>query len=91
MKILEQVIVVNRVKCGKCGELITSTHQHDFRWCKCNSIAVDGGNAYLKRCGDIYGCIEMSEYGYQEREVLGYSEDMYRDMAERGEIKILED
>jgi len=90
MKILEQVIVVNRVKCTKCGELVTSEHQHDFRWCGCGAIAVDGGQAYLKRYGDIDGCIELSEYGYKERIVTPTLEDYYRD-GTVSNIKILED
>jgi len=92
MRILEQCIAVNRVRCNSCKEIITSEHQHDFRWCKCHSIAVDGGTAYLKRCGDLEGYIDLSEYGYREREITEGMEDMYRDMVERGDnVKILED
>lgn len=32
------------VKCRKCNDIITSKHRHDFVWCECNSVAVDGGD-----------------------------------------------
>ena len=43
-------IISNKIKCKKCGEIIESTCTHDFKWCKCHSVAVDGGHSYLKRC-----------------------------------------
>lgn len=36
-----------KVKCLHCGDIIQSLYRHDFRWCSCKSIAVDGGNDYL--------------------------------------------
>ena len=39
----------NRAKCLLCGEIIESTYRHDFRWCSCRNLAVDGGLDYLKR------------------------------------------
>lgn len=44
---------INRVRCNKCEDIITSNNRHDFNYCKCNNIAVDGGSWYLKRVGDI--------------------------------------
>lgn len=38
----------SKVKCSECGDIIQSMHRHDFKWCLCNSVAVDGGNEYLK-------------------------------------------
>jgi hypothetical protein len=37
-----------RVKCRKCGDIIT--HTHDLVRCKCGAIFVDGGSDYM-RCG----------------------------------------
>lgn len=54
-------IVTNKIKCKKCGDVIESTHRHDFKWCKCHSVAVDGGHDYLKRCGVPGGWEELSE------------------------------
>lgn len=42
-------IFLNQAKCLKCSDVITSSHRHDFVWCSCKSLAVDGGSAYSKR------------------------------------------
>lgn len=34
---------INAVKCKECGDIIWSRAQHDFHWCSCDSVAVDGG------------------------------------------------
>ena len=44
----------NRIRCKKCGDVIESLHRHDFKWCKCGSVAVDGGQDYFRRCGEDY-------------------------------------
>ena len=46
-------IIKNRIRCRKCGDTIESLHVHDFKWCSCGRVAVDGGLDYLKRCGDM--------------------------------------
>jgi len=53
-------IITNKAQCTKCGDIIESRHRHDFVWCKCGALAVDGGRDYLKRSGDIDGYIELS-------------------------------
>lgn len=45
-----QKILVNKIKCNKCGDIIESIHRHDFKHCQCGAVAVDGGNSYLRRC-----------------------------------------
>lgn len=42
-------IIRNSAKCAKCGDEIESTYRHDFRYCKCGAIFVDGGHDYLRR------------------------------------------
>lgn len=42
-------IVRNAARCRKCGDVIESKHRHDFVYCKCGAIAVDGGKDYLRR------------------------------------------
>jgi tRNA(Ile2) C34 agmatinyltransferase TiaS len=55
-------ILTNKIKCNKCGDIIESTHRHDFKFCKCQSIAVDGGREYLRRLfTKISDFTEMSE------------------------------
>lgn len=39
----------NAVRCKKCGDIIESVHRHDFVWCKCRNVAVDGGKEYRRR------------------------------------------
>lgn len=40
---------INRIKCKHCNDIIESFDQHDFKWCKCGKVAVDGGLLYGKR------------------------------------------
>lgn len=38
---------VKGVRCKKCGEAIYSRYVHDFHWCHCDSVAIDGGSIYV--------------------------------------------
>lgn len=42
-------LIKNMAECLTCGDVIQSTHRHDFVMCKCGDIAVDGGNDYTRR------------------------------------------
>jgi len=53
-------VIRNRAKCRKCGDIIESTYRHDFKWCSCHSIFVDGGHSYIRRGGKSEDIIEMS-------------------------------
>ena len=55
-------ILVNKIQCKKCKDIIESKHIHDFKWCDCKSIAVDGGLEYLRRVGNLEDIIELSEF-----------------------------
>lgn len=57
-----QKILKNKIRCNKCGDKIESSHRHDFKFGKCGAVAVDGGVDYLRRCGDLKGVTELSEY-----------------------------
>lgn len=39
----------NAIKCNHCGDVIESVHVWDFKWCSCETVAVDGGKEYCKR------------------------------------------
>lgn len=54
------MILSNQVRCHKCGDTPFSGSRHDYKPCRCGSIAVDGGMAYLRRVGDISGYDDMS-------------------------------
>lgn len=51
-------IIVNKIKCKKCGDIIESTSVHDFKTCKCGAVSVDGGHDYLRRCAQSLDLIE---------------------------------
>jgi hypothetical protein len=56
------VITRNAIQCKRCKQIIESKSVHDFRWCKCGAVAVDGGHDYLRRLyDDITSVIELSE------------------------------
>lgn len=54
-------IITNKIRCKKCGAVIESAHRHDFKFCKCGAVAVDGGKDYLRRCGNRENWEELSE------------------------------
>ena len=55
-------IKTNKIKCNKCGDIIESYNVHDFKFCSCGSVAVDGGREYLRRVGNYEDIIDLSEY-----------------------------
>ncbi len=58
-----RIILKNSAKCLNCNDEVESTHVHDFKWCKCQSIAVDGGLEYTRRvANDLSQMEDTSEY-----------------------------
>ena len=55
-------IITNKIECLKCGDVIESANVHDFKWCKCHTVAVDGGRDYLRRVGNFDDYRDLSEY-----------------------------
>ena len=41
----------NYIKCNSCNDIVISLHRHDFRFCKCGAVAIDGGDSYTKISG----------------------------------------
>lgn len=54
-------ILVNKIKCKKCGDVIERVSVHDFKFCKCGAVAVDGGHDYLRRVGNLEDWEDLSE------------------------------
>ena len=50
---MEYTLIKNAIKCNKCGDEIESTHRHDFKFCSCESVAIDGGLTYQRIIGNI--------------------------------------
>lgn len=53
-------ILLNAIQCRKCLAVVVSRHVHDFVWCPCHAVAVDGGTDYLKRVGELKSYTELS-------------------------------
>ena len=66
--ISNEKILVNKIQCKKCKDIIESKHVHDFKWCSCGAVAVDGGLEYLRRVGNIEDIIELSEFEMKQEE-----------------------
>lgn len=43
-------IIRNAIRCKFFGDVIESETVHDFKFCSCKTVAVDGGHEYLRRC-----------------------------------------
>lgn len=49
---------LNAIRCLKCGDIIQSRSVHDFNWCSCHTVFVDGGEEYQR----VGGVLEMIEF-----------------------------
>jgi hypothetical protein len=58
-----EIILKNQIQCLKCLDVVESLHTHDFRWCSCKAVAVDGGRDYLRRVGEPENYKELSQRG----------------------------
>lgn len=45
----EKKLIRNAIQCNHCGDIIESKYTHDFKFCKCGMVAVDGGLSYARR------------------------------------------
>ena len=61
----EAILIVNKIKCNVCGDVIESKYRHDFQTCSCGNVSVDGGLDYMRRVykGDQDSYTELSELG----------------------------
>lgn len=72
-------IKINKIRCKRCGDIIESKTAHDFKFCKCGAVAVDGGKEYLRRCfintEDDYE--ELSEYEKRHPKMTFFKNQIY--------------
>ena len=72
-------IKINKIRCKRCGDVIESKTVHDFKFCKCGAVAVDGGKEYLRRCfintEDDYE--ELSEYEKRHPKMTFFKNQIY--------------
>ncbi len=59
---MEIKIIRNRIRCKHYGDIIESTNTHDFKFCSCGKVAIDGGKCYLRRVGMPNDWEELSEF-----------------------------
>lgn len=60
----------NSIRCLKCGEEIESTHRHDFKYCRCRNVFVDGGKDYLRRGYSSLAWQDTSEFEEDKEELV---------------------
>ena len=65
-KMKTKLLLHNRIKCKKCGDIVESKYTHDYVFCSCGVCAADGGLDYLKRSGDLKDWEDLSEYNEVE-------------------------
>lgn len=68
-------VLVNKVRCKKCNDIIESKHEHDFKRCLCGSIFIDGGTDYQKYGWGLNQQEEKSELD----DFIDFSYSVYED------------
>ena len=64
MRSRERKILRNAAQCLLCNDIVESTFRHDFRYCKCKAMYVDGGKDYIRRGAKSFDDVkDLSEYG----------------------------
>jgi hypothetical protein len=62
---MEKQIILNRVQCKSCGDVLTSYNRHDYKTCGCeNETMIDGGTAYQRYGGKDLSLVDNSSTIY---------------------------
>ena len=62
---MEKQIILNRVQCKSCGEVLISYNKHDYKTCGCeNETMVDGGTEYQRYGGKDLDLVDTSSSIY---------------------------
>lgn len=70
----DRKLVLNRVQCKNCGDIITSYHRHDYVTCRCTQVSTDGGREYQRISVSPEGhVIDISVYSDAPFEVLRHA------------------
>ena len=77
---------VYTVKCPKCGDRIYSRARHDFRYCSCNYLFVDGGFEYTRIGAESLDNIDAKEIDIDVTEKELY-DDWNKNINKYGIIK----
>lgn len=58
-------IILNRVQCKNCNEVLTSYNVHDYKTCSCeNETMIDGGTSYQRYGGKDLSLVDRSSTIY---------------------------
>ena len=62
---MEIQIILNRIQCKGCGEVLTSYNRHDYKTCGCeNETMIDGGTEYQRYGGKDLSLVDSSSTIY---------------------------
>lgn len=62
---MEKQVILNRVQCKSCGEVLTSYNRHDYKTCGCdNETMIDGGTYYQRYGGKDLSLVDNSSTIY---------------------------
>ncbi len=67
---IKSFVIENRAKCKGCGDIVVSKSVWDYTSCACGKIAVDGGQEYMRRVGDLDLIYENSLMGLERHRRL---------------------
>ncbi|MDF9507249.1 hypothetical protein P5808_30140 [Bacillus cereus] len=59
----------NKIQCKKCGDVIESRFSHDFKYCSCGAIAIDGGLDYARITGEPEDVLDLHEWEDESKDV----------------------
>ena len=61
-------LIRNAIRCNNCKDIIESKHTHDFKFCKCGMVGIDGGLNYTRRIfkNSPNDFTDLSEWGEVE-------------------------
>ena len=62
----KKILIRNRIKCLKCGDIIESKYTHDWVQCSCGACFVDGGHDYMRVGGNKEDWEDMSKWEIDE-------------------------
>lgn len=65
---------VNAVQCPKCKDIIYSRARHDFHYCSCGYIFIDGGFEYCR-----VGAESLDNIKFENIEVNATEKELYED------------
>jgi hypothetical protein len=71
-------------KCVYCGDMMVSTHVHDFVECSCGESFLDGGDEYFRA---TLSTVPLDENGNIVEEFM--TEKMWKLLAEHGNKHVL--